>query len=216
MWRVTGAILFTLSCSAPSVAETALASIAAPASTLQSSQQVNKEPQQVDQELRNALIRSVNLKELDFDDHYDAHVWMVAMSERLRRFVKDEAERLALLRLIRQEAVISGLKPEIVLAVIEVESRFDRYAISRVGAQGMMQVMPFWKKEIGRPGDNLIDTPTNLRYGCTILKHYLDKEKGDLRLALARYNGSVPQGPFGPYPELVLAAYEKRWRGGEL
>lgn len=167
----------------------------------------------VDQELRNALIRAVNLQELAFEDHFDAHVWMVAMSARLQRFVKDEAQRLELLRLIRQEAVISGLKPEIVLAVIEVESRFNRYAVSRVGAQGMMQVMPFWKKEIGRPEDNLIETSTNLRYGCTILKHYLDKEKGDLRRALARYNGSTIRGP---YPELVFTAYESRWRSGEL
>lgn len=209
MWsraQVIGSLLLALCSAVPVCADTTLASIAAPAPALQSAQQF-------DQELRNALIHAVNLQELDFEDHFDAHVWMVAMSTRLQRFVKDEAQRLALLRLIRQEAVISGLKPEIVLAVIEVESRFNRYAVSRVGAQGMMQVMPFWKKEIGRPEDNLIETSTNLRYGCTILKHYLDKEKGDLRRALARYNGSTVQGP---YPDLVLGAYENRWRGGEL
>jgi len=205
--QLVAVLLSVLCCAVTCAAETTLASIA-PAS-----------PQvlpAVDQDLRNALIRAVNLQELDFEDHFDAHVWMVAMSTRLQRFVKDEAQRLELLRLIRQEAVISGLKPEIVLAVIEVESRFNRYAVSRVGAQGMMQVMPFWKKEIGRTEDNLIETPTNLRYGCTILKHYLDKEKGDLRRALARYNGSLSQGPYGPYPELVVAAYENRWKGGEL
>lgn len=169
--------------------------------------------QPVDEELRNALVRAVNLQELDFDDHFDAQVWMLAMSARLQRFVKNEPERLQLLKLIRQEAVISGLKPEMVLAVIEVESRFDPYAVSPVGAQGMMQVMPFWKKEIGRPEDNLIETTTNLRYGCTILKHYLDREQGDLRRALARYNGS---SMYGPYPDLVFGAYEKRWKGGEL
>lgn len=169
--------------------------------------------QSVDPDLRNALIRAVNLQELDFDDHFDAQVWMLAMSTRLKPFIKDEQQRLELLKMIRQEAVIAGLKPEVVLAVIQVESRFDRYAISRVGAQGMMQVMPFWKKEIGRPDDNLIETATNLRYGCTILKHYLDREKGNLPAALARYNGSTIAGP---YPGLVLSAYEERWRGGEL
>src|SRR5690606_15864599 len=184
LWeRVAGALLLAFCCVAPAIAESSSA-------------------QQVDRELRDALIRAVNLQELDFNDHFDAQVWMVAMSARLQRFVKDERERLELLRLVRQEAVLSGLKPEIVLAVIEVESHFNPYAISRVGAQGMMQVMPFWKKEIGRPDDNLIDTPTNLRYGCTILKHYLDREKGDLRRALARYNGSAAHGP---YPALVFA-----------
>ena len=103
----------------------------------------------------------------------------------------------------------AGLEPEIVLALIEVESHFDPYAVSRVGAQGLMQVMPFWKKEIGRPDDNLIDTDTNLRYGCTILKHYLKREKGRLADALARYNGSYGQYW---YSERVLLAWEKRWR----
>lgn len=200
--RLTGAWLFMLCYAVPVVADTSLASVAAPTPVLE-----------VDAELRNALLKAVNLRELDFEDHFDAQVWMLAMSTRLKPFVKDESQRLELLKLIRQEAVIAGLKPELVLAVIQVESRFDRYAVSRVGAQGMMQVMPFWKKEIGRPEDNLIETPTNLRYGCTILKHYLVKEKGDLRRALARYNGSAPHGP---YPPLVFAAYENRWKGGEL
>lgn len=186
--------------------ESTLAAIATP-SAMGPAQEVP------DPELRQALVRAVNLEQLDFDDHFDAQVWMMSMSSRLAPFVKDEAERLALLQQVRREAVIAGLKPELVLAVIEVESRFDRYAISRVGAQGMMQVMPFWKKEIGRPDDNLIETATNLRYGCTILKHYLDKEKGDVPAALARYNGSTI---YGPYPGLVFRAYEKRWKGGEL
>lgn len=167
----------------------------------------------VDQDLRQALIKAVNDKELSFNDHYDAQAWMMAMSSRLKPYVVDERERIELLTLIHQEATRSGLKPEIVLAVIEVESRFNRYAVSRVGAQGMMQVMPFWKKEIGRPDDNLIVTATNLRYGCTILKYYLDKEKGNLRSALARYNGSTV---YGPYPDLVFRAYDRRWKGGEL
>lgn len=167
----------------------------------------------VDGELREALIRAVNQKELQFNDHYDAQAWMLAMSSRLKPYIADETERFELLKLIHQEATLSGLKPEIVLSVIQVESRFDRYAVSRVGAQGMMQVMPFWKNEIGRPEDNLIVTTTNLRYGCTILKHYLDKENGDLRRALARYNGSTV---YGEYPDLVFNAYKKKWKGGEL
>lgn len=167
----------------------------------------------VDTALREALIAAVNQKELHFNDHYDAQTWMLAMSSRLKPYIPDESERFELLKLIHQEATLSGLKPEIVLSVIQVESRFDRYAVSRVGAQGMMQVMPFWKKEIGRPDDNLTVTTTNLRYGCTILKHYLDKEKGDLRSALARYNGSTV---YGEYPDLVFNAYKKKWKGGEL
>ena len=90
-----------------------------------------------------------------------------------------------------------------------MESRFDSYAVSKAGALGMMQVMPFWKNEIGRPGDNLIDTRTNLRYGCTILRYYLDKEKGRLADALARYNGSY--GEYW-YAERVLDARAKNWR----
>ena len=101
-----------------------------------------------------------------------------------------------------------GLKPELVLSVIEVESNFNRFAISSAGARGLMQVMPFWLKEIGRPGDSLINMQTNLRYGCTILKYYLDKERGKLHAALARYNGSQGQGW---YPARVNLAYQKRW-----
>ena len=170
-------------------------------------------PETIDLELKSALMRAVNLQELDFGDRFDAQVWMMGMSTRLTPFVKDEQERLELLHLVRREAVIAGVPPELVLAVIQVESRFNRYAVSRVGAQGMMQVMPFWKKELGRPDDNLIETATNLRYGCTILKYYLDKEKGNVPEALARYNGSTI---FGPYPGLVLRAYENRWKGGAL
>ena len=167
----------------------------------------------VDTELREILIRAVNQKELKFNDRYDAQAWMLAMSSRMAPYVKDEKERFELLQLIHREATLSGLKPEIVLSVIQVESRFNRYAVSSVGAQGMMQVMPLWKKEIGRPDDNLTVTPINLRYGCTILKYYLDKEKGDLRSALADYNGSTV---YGNYPDLVFNAYKKKWKGGEL
>jgi len=168
---------------------------------------------EIDPQLRALLLEAVNLEQLAFEDQYDAQVWMLSMTTRLEPFIADPDERIALLKLVRQEAALSGLKPELVLAVIEVESRFDRFAVSSVGAQGMMQVMPFWKREIGREDDNLIDTATNLRYGCTILKYYLDKEKGNLHAALARYNGSTV---YAAYPQLVFKAYRRHWKGGEL
>jgi soluble lytic murein transglycosylase-like protein len=144
-----------------------------------------------------------------FDNPYDAEVWLVAKDRPLANIIKDPQQRLDLLKLIHAEASLAQLKPEIVLALIEVESRFDSYAVSSAGAMGMMQIMPFWKKEIGRPNDNLIDTQTNLRYGCTILRYYLDKEKGRLADALARYNGSYGQYW---YAERVLDAWAKNWR----
>lgn len=95
------------------------------------------------------------------------------------------------------------------MALIEVESAFDSYAVSVAGAQGMMQVMPFWKKELGRSEDNLINPQSNLRYGCTILKHYLDREQGRLADSLARYNGSYGQYW---YPQRVLDTWDFHWR----
>jgi soluble lytic murein transglycosylase-like protein len=144
-----------------------------------------------------------------FDNQYDAQVWLVAKDRPLARIIKDPAQRLALLKLIHSEARRADLQPEIVLALIEVESAFDSYAVSVAGAQGMMQVMPFWKKELGHPEDNLINPQTNLRYGCTILKHYLDREQGRLADALARYNGSYGQYW---YAERVLDTWDLHWR----
>lgn len=108
----------------------------------------------------------------------------MAKQRPLAQFISDPDQRLQLLRLVHNEALLASLKPEIILALIEVESRFDSYAVSKAGAQGLMQIMPFWKREIGRPGDNLINIQTNLRYGCTILKYYLDREQGHLANAL--------------------------------
>ena len=144
-----------------------------------------------------------------FNNQYDAQVWLVAKDRPLARIIKDPAQRLALLKLIHSEARRADLQPEIVLALIEVESAFDSYAVTVAGAQGMMQVMPFWKKELGRPEDNLINPQTNLRYGCTILKHYLDREQGRLADALARYNGSYGQYW---YAERVLDTWDLHWR----
>ena len=148
-----------------------------------------------------------------FEDRYAAEVWLVDMQQRLARFLADPAERLDLLTRVHQQARELNLPPELVLSVIEVESAFDRYAISRAGAQGLMQVMPFWKDEIGRSDDNLTDTPTNLRYGCHILRFYLDREDQNLSDALAAYNGSSESLR---YPNKVRAAWESHWRTAPL
>ena len=143
-----------------------------------------------------------------FPDRFEAEVWLTDMSARLARQVEDPGERIEILTRVHYEADRAGLPPELVLAVIEVESNFDRYAISVAGAIGLMQIMPFWLDEIGRPDDNLLHIDTNLRYGCTILKYYLDKENGDLRRALGRYNGSLGRPE---YPNLVMPRWKNRW-----
>lgn len=160
-----------------------------------------------DPKLRSLLIEAVNNSD-SFEDRFDAEVWLTDMSHRMESKVKDTGERLDLLRIIHYEATRAKLPPELVLAVIEVESDFDRWAISESGAQGLMQVMPFWLKEIGRPNDNLQQPKTNLRLGCTILRYYLDLENGDLTRGLARYNGSP--GKAG-YSNKVIDALRFHW-----
>jgi soluble lytic murein transglycosylase-like protein len=144
-----------------------------------------------------------------FDDRYDAEVWLVDMSARLTRYVEDPEQRISLLKDIHREATRAGVSPELVLSVIEVESHFKRFAVSRVGAQGMMQVMPFWKNEIGRPDDNLTQISTNLEYGCRILQFYIDKKDGNLHRALAAYNGSTGSRV---YSDKVYRVWLNRWR----
>ena len=163
-----------------------------------------------DPELREVLRKAATAAD-SFDDRFDAEVWLTDMSSRLARQVRDPDERIEILTRVHYEASRAELAPELVLAVIEVESNFDRYAISVAGALGLMQVMPFWREEIGRPDDNLIRLDTNLRYGCTILKFYLDKEKGDLRRALGRYNGSLGRRT---YPNKVIDKLSKKWFQG--
>lgn len=160
----------------------------------------------VDLDLRAALDKALH-QPVSFSDRYDAEVWLVARLPAMQQFVADADEAVQLLLLIHAEATRVDLNPNMVLAVIEVESRFDRFAVSRAGAQGMMQVMSFWKNELGRSDDNLIDTATNLRYGCAILAHYLEREKGNWSTALARYNGSYGQNW---YSERVFTAL-RRW-----
>lgn len=160
-----------------------------------------------DPELREVLRTAAN-ESKSFPDRFDAEVWLTDMSSRLARQIKDPAERIELLTLVHLEASRVELPPELILAVIEVESNFDRYAISVAGAIGLMQIMPFWLEEIGRPDDNLLHVDTNLRYGCTILRFYYDKEKGDLRRALGRYNGSLGKRK---YPNKVIDKLSKKW-----
>lgn len=143
-----------------------------------------------------------------FNDRFDAEVWLLDMSNRLKRKIKDNGKRLELLKNIHYEATRVNLPPELILAVIDIESNFNRWAISVVGARGLMQIMPFWLNEIGKEGDNLFNTRTNLRFGCTILKHYVDRENGDLQRALARYNGSLGSTK---YPNKVFGRLQKRW-----
>lgn len=164
-------------------------------------------PNEVDPELRQLLMQAVAESD-SFPDRFEAEVWLTDMSTRLSKKIPEPQTRLNLLRQIHFEATRAGLTPEVVLSVINVESNFNRYAISRAGAMGLMQVMPFWLKEIGRPGDNLFNPRTNLRLGCTILKYYLDKEKGNLTEALARYNGS--RGSF-KYVRKIYQALDKQW-----
>ena len=162
--------------------------------------------QVADEELRILLKRAAASSSIK--DKYIAEVWFQDMNSRLKRRVKDHRERVKLLDLIHSEARRADLQPELVMAVIQIESNFDRWALSRVGARGLMQVMPFWLNEIGRPGDDLFNAKTNLRMGCTILRHYLDKENGNIVRALGRYNGSL--GSYR-YPRKVLGALRKNW-----
>lgn len=171
------------------------------------STQVVADKQSIDPLLRQLLTDAINSSQ-SFDDRFHAEVWLLDMSNRLQRYIKDEKTRLMMLKHIHLEATRADLQPELVLALIEVESHFDSYAISKSGAQGMMQIMPFWLDEIGRPDDNLIEIRTNLRMGCTILKYYLDMEQNDLHKALARYNGSAGSKV---YSNKVLFALQNHW-----
>ncbi|UCB54673.1 MAG: lytic transglycosylase domain-containing protein [Thiotrichales bacterium] len=162
-----------------------------------------------DPELRRLLTEAIESSE-SFNDRFDAEVWLFDMSSRMQRYVPDKGFRLELLKNIHREASRVDLPPELVIAVIEIESSFDTFAISKSGAQGLMQVMPFWLDEIGHPEDNLVDMNTNLRMGCTILKYYMDMEKNNLRGALARYNGSYGDIKH-TYSNKVLDALRIRW-----
>lgn len=163
--------------------------------------------QDVDPRLVLALRQAVEDR-TGFSNEIDGLIWLAHYSGHLQRWLPDPFYRVKLLREIHFEASRAGLDPSVVLAVIDVESDFDRFAVSRSGARGLMQVMPFWKKEIGHPRDDLFHPATNLRYGCTILRHYLQLADGDIRDALARYNGSERRFE---YAGKVQAAWRKIW-----
>lgn len=134
--------------------------------------------------------------------------WLTEMSRRLEKRMPDRGARLDFLKTVYYEAKRAGLDPQLVLGLIQVESGFKKYALSSAGARGYMQVMPFWVKAIGTKDNNLFHLRTNLRYGCTILRHYLDIERGDLFRALGRYNGSLGRPE---YPNMVRGAWERQW-----
>jgi soluble lytic murein transglycosylase-like protein len=146
---------------------------------------------------------------LHFASAQEAQRWVDEMDKRLAPRMPDRQQRLQLLRAVHYEALRARLDPQLVLGLIEVESGFRKYAVSRAGARGYMQVMPFWVKLIGQPGHNLFHLRTNLAYGCAILRHYLDMERGDYFRALGRYNGTLGKPE---YPNLVLAAWKGRWK----
>ena len=160
-----------------------------------------------DPELRERLREAMH-ESTSFPDRFDAQVWLTDMALRLGNQVLDPQERVHILKQAHWEASRVALPPEMILAVIDIESAFDPYAVSVAGAQGLMQVMPFWLDEIGLPDDRLVDIDTNLRMGCTILKYYYEMEKGDWIRALGRYNGSLGSRR---YPEKVLERLRSRW-----
>ncbi len=147
---------------------------------------------------------------LAFEDEMDGAVWLVDMSGRLRNKIRDDTTRRDFLVTVHYEATRAGLDPQMVLALIEVESGFRKYAVSKAGARGYMQVMPFWVKLLGeQDSHNLFNLRTNLRYGCVILRHYVDIEQGNLFRALGRYNGSLGKAK---YPNKVRRAWNRNWQ----
>ena len=162
--------------------------------------------------VRQRLSRQVSDKApatMHFRTVTDAHRWLAEMDRRLEPRIPDRKQRQELLRTVQYEATRARLDPQLVLGVIEVESAFRKYAVSRAGARGYMQVMPFWVGLIGQPNHNLFHLRTNIAYGCAILRHYLDVENGDYFRALGRYNGALGKAE---YPNLVLAAWRGRWK----
>jgi soluble lytic murein transglycosylase-like protein len=146
--------------------------------------------------------------EAEFSSPEERETWLAEMSLRLQDRMPDRASRIEFLKTVHYEAKRAGLDPQLVLGLIQVESRFRKYAVSQAGARGYMQVMPFWVTLIGKKDHNLFHMRVNLRYGCTILRHYLDIEHGSLYRALGRYNGSLGQPV---YPNMVRAAWQRQW-----
>ncbi|MFO7324801.1 MAG: lytic transglycosylase domain-containing protein [Pseudomonadota bacterium] len=169
---------------------------------------------QQEPELR-AIVEKAIASASCFADKFDSAVWFSMMEPRLRRIVKDHDERVRILETVFCEAHRPGeqrLPPGLVMAVMDVESRFDRWAVSSAGAVGLMQIMPFWPEQLGMERRQLIQIEENIRMGCAILRHYLKRENNDVRKALARYNGSVGRRQ---YPDLVVTRWTTRWNGAD-
>ena len=176
------------------------------------SQAGNQKEEMLSASVRSVMQRAVSdqaAPKLAFSSQQEAQAWLDEMSQRLAKKIPDAEYRFDLLSTVHYEATRAGLDPHMVLGLIEVESGFRKYAVSKSGARGYMQVMPFWTRAIGARDHDLFHLRTNLRYGCTILRHYLDIEKGDLYRALGRYNGSLGKPE---YPNLVKAAWHKHWK----
>jgi soluble lytic murein transglycosylase-like protein len=169
--------------------------------------------QQLDPALREVVAHAITQAQC-FTDQYDSAVWYTLMEPRLRAIVHDQTERLEILKQVYCETHRAGearLPPGLVMALIAVESRFDRWAVSRAGAVGLMQVMPFWPEQLGMRRYELVHIAPNVHMGCAILRYYLGYEHNDVRKALARYNGSPGKRD---YPDLVLTAW-RRWNGAD-
>ena len=169
---------------------------------------------QRDPELRAVVQQAMRATEC-FDNQFDSIVWYKLMEPKLRRYMSDHDERMALLRTVYCETHRTGaapLPPGLVLAVLDVESRFDRWAVSSAGAVGLMQVMPFWPEQLGMHRRELVSMEPNIRMGCAILRHYLQTEHNDVRRALGRYNGSTRSRE---YPDRVVTRWTRYWNGAD-
>ncbi len=176
---------------------------------------------QTDPGLR-AVIEAAISEQACFEDKYDDIVWYTLMQPRVENRLRQQPRDLRLgedvsgaaqriLRAVHCESSKHDMlrdRPQLVLAVIDVESAFDPFAVSSAGAVGLMQVMPFWPNELGLSTRDLIDVELNIRMGTSILAYYLDRERGDYRRALGRYNGSLGKRS---YPDLVLGRLNSRW-----
>jgi soluble lytic murein transglycosylase-like protein len=153
------------------------------------------------EELRQMFTPKAGRQQSDFE----GTVWVQDIIQAIRPWVPDESEAGVIAHWVYVYSVRFDLSPELVLGMIAVESQFDRFAVSHAGAIGLMQVMPFWKKELGLPHDNLLEIETNVRYGCAIIRHYIDRYK-KMDRALAAYNGSLGRNK---YPNKVFANMKK-------
>lgn len=180
---------------------------------LAGSQQEEKLAARVATSMHRAIVNT-SPPRLMFTHPAESARWLTEMSERVRPWVHDDWLRTKLLTTVHYEASRAGLDPQLILAIIHTESHFRPYAISEAGAQGIMQVMPFWQTLLGGQAHSLFDLQTNLRFGCTIFRHYLDQSEGDLSRALSRYNGN--RSPDSPYSREVIQRWQMQWQYAPL